>query len=56
MKSTDGGSTWALQDAAFPAESVSCFTIDECTAVDGLGIAETTDGLNLESAVRSHPY
>ena len=44
MKSSDGGSTWSVQDSTFPAESISCFTIDECTAVGGLGIDETTDG------------
>ena len=35
IKSSDGGSTWSVQDSTFPAESISCFTIDECTAVGG---------------------
>ena len=35
MKSTNGGASWVIQDAAFPAESISCFNIDECTAVGG---------------------
>ncbi len=38
MKSSNGGSTWTVQDSTFPAQSISCFTIDECTAVGGLGI------------------
>ena len=44
MKSSDGGASWSVQDSTFPAESISCFTIDECTAVGGLGIVQTTDG------------
>ncbi len=44
MKSTNGGASWVIQDAEFPAESISCFNIDECTAVGGLKIVETTDG------------
>ena len=32
----------------FRLESISCFTIDECTAVGGIGIVETTDGVNLD--------
>ncbi len=35
MKSTNGGASWVIQDAVFPAESISCFNIDECTAVGG---------------------
>ena len=44
MKSSDGGASWTVQDSTFPAESISCFTIDECTAVGGHGIVKTTDG------------
>ena len=44
LKSTNGGSTWAVQDAAFPAQSISCFTTIECTAVEGIKIAETSNG------------
>ena len=53
MKSTNGGSSWAIQDAAFPAESISCFNIDECTAVGGLEIVETTDGVTWNSQTRT---
>ncbi len=35
MKSSNGGTTWTTQDSTFPAQSISCFTIDECTAVGG---------------------
>ena len=38
MKSSDGGASWTIQDSSFPPLSISCFTIDECTAVGGLGI------------------
>ena len=38
MKSSNGGETWTVQDPSFPAQSISCFTIDECTAVGGIGI------------------
>ena len=44
MKSSDGGATWTVQDPSFPAQSISCFTIDECTAVGGIRIVLTTDG------------
>ncbi len=44
MKSSDGGATWTVQDPSFPAQSISCFTIDECTAVGGIRIVQTTDG------------
>ena len=44
MKSSDGGASWSVQDSTFPAESISCFTIDECTAVGGLESSKTTDG------------
>ena len=33
MKSSDGGASWTIQDSSFPPQSISCFTIDECTAV-----------------------
>ena len=46
MKSSDGGSTWTVEDSTFPAQSISCFTIDECTGVGGLGIEATADGKN----------
>ncbi len=35
FKSTNGGASWTVQDSSFPARSISCFTIDECTAVGG---------------------
>src|SRR5580700_5244395 len=44
LKSSDGGSSWTLQDSTFPAQSISCFTIDECTGVEGVKIVETVDG------------
>ena len=44
MKSEDGGFSWTVQDSAFPTQSISCFTIDECTAVGGVAIVQTTDG------------
>ena len=44
MKSTTGGSTWTVQDSTFPVQSVSCFTIIECTSVGGVEIEQTTDG------------
>ena len=47
-KSSNGGETWMVQDSSFPAQSISCFDIDECTAVGGLGIDPTTDGVYLE--------
>ena len=47
MKSSDGGATWTVQDSTFPAQSISCFTIDECTAVGGLEIVKTTNGVQL---------
>ena len=40
MKSPDGGATWSVQDSGFPTESISCFTIDECTAVGGSRIVK----------------
>ena len=51
MKSTNGGSTWTVQNDTFPVQSVSCFTIIECTAVggcpnrtnDGRRLVESTD-------------
>ena len=36
-KSSNGGETWTVQDSSFPAQSISCFDIDECTAVGGIG-------------------
>ncbi len=45
MKSSNGGATWTIQDPSFPPQSISCFTIDECTAVGGTGIVGTTDGV-----------
>ncbi len=51
MKSTDGGSMWTLQDGTFPAESISCFTIDECTAVQGIDIVKTNNGANWNSQI-----
>ncbi len=48
MKSSNGGASWTIQDSSFPPQSISCFTIDECTAVGGSGIVETTDGVHLE--------
>ena len=51
MKSSDGGSIWTIQDSTFPAQSISCFTIDECTAVEGIRIVETTEWLYLEPSV-----
>ena len=44
FKSTNGGASWTVQDSSFPAQSISCFTIDECTAVEGIRIVETSDG------------
>ena len=38
MKSSNGGASWTIQDSSFPPQSISCFTIDECTAVGGTGI------------------
>src|SRR3974390_1157082 len=32
LKSTNGGSTWVVQDSS-PAQSISCFTVDQCSAV-----------------------
>ena len=57
MKSSNGGATWTIQDSSFPAESISCFTIDECTAVGGTGIVRTTDGATwmLKSACWTEP-
>jgi photosystem II stability/assembly factor-like uncharacterized protein len=41
LKSTDGGSAWVVQDASIPAVSISCLTIDQCTAVTGVQIDQT---------------
>ncbi len=41
LKSSNGGTSWSIQDSSFPAQSISCFTIDECTAVGGIGIVST---------------
>ena len=35
IKSSNGGASWVVQDSTFPAQSISCVTIDECTAVGG---------------------
>ena len=42
MKSSNGGANWTMQDSSFPAQSISCFTI-ECTAVEGVQIVSTID-------------
>ena len=59
MKSSDGGTSWTIQDSSFPPQSISCFTIDECTAVGGLGIVATPRWFHLErsnSTIRTeHP-
>ncbi len=44
IKSSNGGTSWVRQDQGFPAESISCFTIDECTAVGGAGIQARPTG------------
>jgi len=46
FKSSNGGASWTVQDSSFPAQSISCFTIDECTAVGGSEIAGTSNGLS----------
>ena len=48
LKSIDGGLTWTVQNDTFPVQSVSCFTIIECTAVGGVQIEQTTDGSYVE--------
>ena len=41
MKSTNGGSTWTVQDSTFRlSQSIACITPSECTAVGGSSIAE----------------
>ena len=50
FKSTNGGASWTVQDSSFPAQSISCFTIDECTAVGGLGIVRHNGWFHLESS------
>ena len=49
MKSTNGGASWAIQDAAFPAESISCFTIESAPRSADSQIVETTDGSHWNS-------
>ena len=44
LKSSNGGTSWTVLDSSFVAQSISCFTIDECTAVGGSQITKTTDG------------
>ena len=44
LKSSNGGTTWSVQDSSFTADSISCVTIDQCTAVGGSNIVETIDG------------
>ena len=44
FKSTNGGISWSPIDSSFPAVSISCFTADQCTAVEGSEIVATLDG------------
>ena len=44
------GAAGSCRTPSFPAESISCVTIDECTAVGGNGIARNHRWIHMESA------
>ena len=56
FKSTDGGISWSPLDSSFPAVSISCFTADQCTAVEGSEIDLDGGRRDVEPASRRLRY